>query len=134
MNKVMKNVPHNGTRDRHCVEIRATCNHHKEKGVCDRAERSAEHDRRSQAKVTERPFPRPTVDVRSSSGCRVGYDQLVEARDYILSRTSVRPEFGVICGSGLGGLAEQLDAQPAPCVVSYTDIPHFPAVSGLWID
>ena len=59
------------------------------------------------------------------------YDQLLEARDYIQSQTSVKPEFGVICGSGLGGLAEQLDAEPAPRVISYSDIPHFPAVSGV---
>jgi hypothetical protein len=65
----------------------------------------------------------------SQARLRVDYDQLLEARDYIQSQTSVKPEFGVICGSGLGGLAEQLDAEPAPRVISYSDIPHFPAVS-----
>lgn len=62
----------------------------------------------------------------------MGYEQVLEARDYILSQTSVRPEIGVICGSGLGGLAERLDTEPTRCVISYGDIPHFPAVSGVY--
>ena len=60
----------------------------------------------------------------------MSYEQLVEARDYILSQTSVRPNIGVICGSGLGGLAEQLDADLGVSTISYSAIPHFPVVSG----
>jgi purine-nucleoside phosphorylase len=59
----------------------------------------------------------------------VSYEQLVQARDYIAGQTAVRPEIGVICGSGLGGLAEQLDPEPAPCIMNYHNIPHFPEVS-----
>ena len=58
------------------------------------------------------------------------YSKVLEARDYIRSQTSIKPEIGVICGSGLGGLVDQLDSEPAPTVISYNSIPHFPAVSG----
>ena len=60
----------------------------------------------------------------------VSYDDLLQARDYITSQTSIRPEIGVICGSGLGGLADDLDVEPSATVISYQNIPHFPAVSG----
>jgi purine-nucleoside phosphorylase len=59
----------------------------------------------------------------------VSYDDLLQARDYITSQTSIRPEIGVICGSGLGGLADDLDVEPSATVISYQNIPHFPAVS-----
>ena len=60
----------------------------------------------------------------------MGYDDLLQARDYITSQTTIRPEIGVICGSGLGGLADHLDVDPPATVISYQNIPHFPAVSG----
>lgn len=63
----------------------------------------------------------------------VSYEDLVQARDYILSQTDIRPEIGVICGSGLGGLVDQLDSTHQPTVISYKTIPHFPAVSGVHI-
>lgn len=40
-----------------------------------------------------------------------------------------RPRLGVICGSGLGGLAETVLPQPM-LEVPYTSIPHFPSSSG----
>ena len=60
----------------------------------------------------------------------VSYDDLLQARDYIRRHTSIRPEIGVICGSGLGGLANHMDAEPPALVISYENIPHFPSVSG----
>ncbi len=46
-----------------------------------------------------------------------------EAADYIRSRTDIRPEIGLILGSGLGILANLIeDAISIP----YEDIPHFP--------
>ncbi len=52
-----------------------------------------------------------------------------EAADYIRSRTHYRPKVGLILGSGLNALAdEMLDADR----ISYADIPHFlrPSVEG----
>jgi len=46
-----------------------------------------------------------------------------EAASFVRSRTSIRPEIGIILGSGLGGLAAQVaDSVTVP----YADIPHFP--------
>ncbi len=50
------------------------------------------------------------------------YDQVLEAVQTIQTRTSLKPEVGVILGSGLGDLATEI-AEPA--IVPYTDIPHF---------
>lgn len=59
----------------------------------------------------------------------MNYEDLEKSRDYIQSKTSVRPLIGVICGSGLGGLAEQLDKDQPSNIIPYSDIPHFPTVS-----
>jgi purine-nucleoside phosphorylase len=46
-----------------------------------------------------------------------------EAADFLLSQTDLRPEIGLILGSGLGSFTEELsDAVRIP----YTVIPHFP--------
>ena len=50
------------------------------------------------------------------------YDQVLEAIQAIQTRTSLKPEVGVILGSGLGDLATEI-AEPA--IVPYADIPHF---------
>jgi len=50
------------------------------------------------------------------------YDQVLEAVQAIQTRMSLKPEVGVILGSGLGDLATEI-AEPA--IVPYADIPHF---------
>lgn len=46
-----------------------------------------------------------------------------EAAAYVAGRSALRPEVGLILGSGLGGLADQIgDAT----VIPYSSIPHFP--------
>jgi purine-nucleoside phosphorylase len=50
------------------------------------------------------------------------YDQVLEAVQAIQTRTFLKPEVGVILGSGLGDLATEI-AEPA--IVPYADIPHF---------
>jgi len=59
----------------------------------------------------------------------ISHDIVSQASDYILSRTRHRPSIGIICGSGLGGLADL--AQNAD-VFPYSEIPGFPqsTVSG----
>jgi purine-nucleoside phosphorylase len=47
---------------------------------------------------------------------------ILEARDYILSKTNYQPRIGMILGSGLGGLADEI---VNPVVIPYEDIPHF---------
>ncbi|XP_071973074.1 purine nucleoside phosphorylase-like isoform X2 [Engystomops pustulosus] len=47
-----------------------------------------------------------------------------EAAEWILAHTDQRPRIAVICGSGLGTLAETLENKT---VIPYEDIPHFPS-------
>ncbi|WP_425456530.1 purine-nucleoside phosphorylase [Cohnella pontilimi] len=50
-------------------------------------------------------------------------EQLEETRAYIKSKNAAEPIIGLILGSGLGELADQLEESVA---VAYEDIPHFP--------
>ncbi|WP_077619832.1 purine-nucleoside phosphorylase [Bacillus sinesaloumensis] len=47
---------------------------------------------------------------------------IMEAKDYILSKTDQRPTIGMILGSGLGTLAEDIENA---VVIPYSEIPHF---------
>ncbi|MBL7555011.1 MAG: purine-nucleoside phosphorylase [Bdellovibrionaceae bacterium] len=49
-------------------------------------------------------------------------DNLTEAVKYIRSQTSMKPQIGVILGSGLGAFVDQVQIS---CKISYNDIPHF---------
>lgn len=49
--------------------------------------------------------------------------QVEQAADYILSKISIKPEIGIILGSGLGSLAEQVEDAVE---IEYSEIPNFP--------
>uniref|UniRef100_UPI0037E95BF2 purine nucleoside phosphorylase-like n=1 Tax=Semicossyphus pulcher TaxID=241346 RepID=UPI0037E95BF2 len=51
------------------------------------------------------------------------YEECQATADWLLSSTQVRPTVGIVCGSGLGGLADMLKD---PQVFKYSDIPNFP--------
>ncbi|XP_074091068.1 purine nucleoside phosphorylase [Macrotis lagotis] len=51
------------------------------------------------------------------------YEDYKKTADWLLSRTKHQPEIAVICGSGLGALAERLNQ---PQAFDYSDIPNFP--------
>ena len=51
------------------------------------------------------------------------YNQIKEAADYIQSKTDHKPSVGLILGSGLGPLAEEIQEAD---IIPYTDIPNFP--------
>ena len=57
------------------------------------------------------------------------YDRIKQATDFIRQRTSLVPRFGIVMGSGLGQLADDIEVETA---IDYTAIPHFPVstVSG----
>ncbi|XP_057692711.1 purine nucleoside phosphorylase 6 isoform X1 [Corythoichthys intestinalis] len=55
--------------------------------------------------------------------CRSSYDDCKKAADWLLYRTKQRPKVAIICGSGLGGLAELIDDKT---IFPYEDIPGFP--------
>ena len=50
-------------------------------------------------------------------------EQIREATEFIRRSWSGQPRIGMILGTGLGGLAEQIDQQ---ATIPYGDIPHFP--------
>ncbi|XZF76092.1 purine-nucleoside phosphorylase [Bacillus sp. AL-1R] len=49
-------------------------------------------------------------------------EHILETRDFILSKTSYRPTVGLILGSGLGTLADEIENS---VVIPYSEIPHF---------
>lgn len=51
------------------------------------------------------------------------YEQIQEAKAWIQANSSHQPVIGLILGSGLGDLADEIEEAD---VISYTDIPHFP--------
>jgi len=51
------------------------------------------------------------------------YDQIQEALQYIRRQTDFKPRFGIILGTGLSGLADEIEEVAA---IPYADIPHFP--------
>lgn len=51
------------------------------------------------------------------------FDQIQEALSYIREQTSFQPEFGIVLGTGLNGLADEIEAEVR---IRYQDIPHFP--------
>jgi purine-nucleoside phosphorylase len=54
---------------------------------------------------------------------RYSYETIQHTANFLLERTAIRPKIGIICGSGLGHLAEILtNADLFP----YQDIPNFP--------
>ncbi len=50
-------------------------------------------------------------------------DKVIEAADYIRAQMTLRPQFAMILGSGLGALADQLAAKTT---IKFESIPHFP--------
>ncbi|MCG3120140.1 MAG: Purine nucleoside phosphorylase 1 [bacterium] len=49
--------------------------------------------------------------------------QIQEATDVLRQKNRLAPEIGVILGTGLGGLADEIEKE---AVIPYTEIPHFP--------
>ena len=49
--------------------------------------------------------------------------QISEAKAFIEKNTDIKPEIGIILGTGLGGLAADINISTT---LSYKNIPHFP--------
>ncbi|MFJ7736316.1 purine-nucleoside phosphorylase [Lysinibacillus sp. NPDC097287] len=47
---------------------------------------------------------------------------ILETKDFIMSKTEYRPTIGLILGSGLGSLADEIEN---PVKIPYSEIPHF---------
>lgn len=62
-------------------------------------------------------------------------DKINEVQQFITSKTTIKPEIGLILGSGLGVLAEEITE---PVIIPYEEIPHFPVSTveghkGQWV-
>ncbi|MDZ7260535.1 MAG: purine-nucleoside phosphorylase [candidate division KSB1 bacterium] len=55
--------------------------------------------------------------------------QIEQASEYIWKKTSLRPATGIILGTGLGALADEIDKDSE---ISYESIPHFPLATVEW--
>jgi purine-nucleoside phosphorylase len=53
-------------------------------------------------------------------------DKVNEAVDFIRGHSSLKPRVGIVLGTGLGSLADEL---PNPVRISYDAIPHFPSAT-----
>lgn len=53
----------------------------------------------------------------------VSYELCSSTADWLMAQTQIRPVVGIVCGSGLGGLAEMIKD---PEIFKYSDIPNFP--------
>ena len=51
------------------------------------------------------------------------YDQIQKTVSFIHQKTAFQPQFGIILGTGLGDLTEEIDIE---LEMDYKDIPHFP--------
>lgn len=51
------------------------------------------------------------------------YEQVQEAIAFIRSKTNFQPKVGIILGTGLGGLIDEIKIE---ATIAYQDIPHFP--------
>src|ERR1700761_221262 len=51
------------------------------------------------------------------------YDRATQALVHIFMKTDLKPELGIILGSGLGNFASQVEN---PVVIPYSEIPHWP--------
>ena len=58
---------------------------------------------------------------------RHSFEDVKSITDFLLSKTQYRPTVGVICGSGLGGLVNNVENKEE---FAYEDIPGFPISTG----
>jgi len=54
---------------------------------------------------------------------QVYLDQIAETTEYIRNQSALKPEIGIILGTGLGGLTREISVETS---LSYKEIPHFP--------
>lgn len=55
------------------------------------------------------------------------YQKIQSIAQFLKSKTNIVPKIGIICGSGLGGLADQIES---PVIIKYEQIPDFPRSTG----
>ncbi|KAM9808109.1 purine nucleoside phosphorylase 6 [Neosynchiropus ocellatus] len=82
--------------------------------------------RDSAQKLVDTRIDPPAADMEGTSGPgrrTFDFEEYQETADWLLAQTDLRPEVAIICGSGLGGLADLMENKAA---FPYDTIPHFP--------
>lgn len=51
------------------------------------------------------------------------YDEVQKIKEFLFNKTALRPSIGVVCGSGLGGLVNNVESKES---FAYEEIPGFP--------
>ena len=67
----------------------------------------------------------------------MSYEEITAIADHLkekLKELSIAPDVGIICGSGLGGLGENLDEDRPKVAFPYHEIPNFPKTTGQLLD
>lgn len=76
-------------------------------------------------------MPAPSKNIKQKNNVlflsSYSYEEYKETADWLLAKTDIRPKVAIICGSGLGGLADLLDNKN---VFPYDKIPRFPHSTG----
>ena len=75
----------------------------------------------------------PSLLIMERPGPSTLFHHAKEALRYLHQRVPdnlIRPKVGIICGSGLGGLAAMVEPT-RQCEVDYADIPHFTPSTGM---
>eukprot|EP00731_Ephydatia_muelleri_P026026 Em0018g126a len=80
--------------------------------------------------IVKLSVPSPYAHAPVSVSEELHYEQLEVIATFIRAQTSIVPEIGVICGSGLGGLADQMQKEHPILVLPYHAIPNFPTCHG----
>ena len=63
----------------------------------------------------------------SSRNSQVEYSEVQRVTAYVMGKTTLRPTLGIICGSGLGDIADELESAQ---VIPYQEIDGFPECTG----
>jgi len=56
------------------------------------------------------------------------YEKIQTASEFVAKKVAARPRFAIVLGTGLGGVAQSIDAE---ATIPYEEIPHFAKATGL---
>ncbi|XP_045516761.1 purine nucleoside phosphorylase isoform X2 [Pieris brassicae] len=77
----------------------------------------------TKVKPAKETLPEVEVESNGNGHKMYSYEMLEEIANFLLTKTNIRPIIGIICGSGMGSLADTItDAERIP----YEEIPNFP--------
>ena len=58
---------------------------------------------------------------------QIEHDEIQQVTTSVRQKTKLHPKLGIICGSGLGGIANEIES---PQIIPYAEIEGFPKCTG----